>query len=72
VEIRSSSEEQFGRENLDRFRGYKERGLLRDPEDPARLIMWLLSPDAEDINGEVLAIDDPEVAARVGLTPMGR
>lgn len=72
VQIRSSSEAEFGRENLERFRGYKERGLLRDPDDPARLILWLLSPQADDVNGEVLAIDDPEVAARIGLVPMGR
>jgi NAD(P)-dependent dehydrogenase (short-subunit alcohol dehydrogenase family) len=72
VEIRGSSEEQFGRENLERFRGYKERGLLRSPEDPARLILWLLTPEADDRNGEVLAIDDPEIAERIGLVPMGR
>jgi NAD(P)-dependent dehydrogenase (short-subunit alcohol dehydrogenase family) len=72
VEIRSSSEEQFSPENVERFRGYKERGLLRNPDDPARLILWLLSPEADDINGETLAIDDPEVAAKIGLVPMGR
>jgi NAD(P)-dependent dehydrogenase (short-subunit alcohol dehydrogenase family) len=72
VEIRRSGEDQFGRENVDRFRRYKETGLLRQPEDPARLILWLLSPEAADLNGEVLAIDDPEVAARIGLTPRGR
>ncbi len=72
VEIRSSSEENFGHENVTRFRRYKEQGQLRKPDDPARLILWLLSPEAEDTNGEVLAIDDPAVAARVGLTPMGR
>lgn len=72
VEIRASSEEDFGAENLARFRGYKERGQLRAPEDPARLILWLLSAEAEDTNGEVLAIDDPQVASKIGLTPMGR
>jgi NAD(P)-dependent dehydrogenase (short-subunit alcohol dehydrogenase family) len=72
VEIRASSEEDFGADNLARFRGYKERGQLRAPEDPARLIFWLLSPEAEHTNGEVLAIDDPAVAAKIGLTPMGR
>lgn len=72
AEIRDSGEEQFGRENLERFRGYKERGVLRSPEHPARLILWLLAPEAEGVNGEVLAIDDPEVAARIGLVPMGR
>ena len=72
AELRVATEEQFGRDNLDRFRGYKERGLLRSPEDPARLILWLLTPEADDINGETLAIDDPEVAARIGLVSMGR
>jgi len=72
VEIRGSTEEQFGRENVERFRGYKERGALRKPDDPAKLILWLLTPAADDLNGQTLAIDDPEVAAKVGLVPMGR
>lgn len=72
VAIRASSEADFGAENLARFRGYKERGQLRAPEDPARLILWLLSPEAEHVNGEVLAIDDPAVASKIGLAPMAR
>ena len=72
AEIRGSSADQFTPENVERFRGYKERGLLRDPSDPARLILWLLTPEAGDRNGEVLAIDDPDVAARIGLEPIGR
>ncbi len=72
VEIRASSEEQFGKANVERFRGYKNRGLLRDPRDPARLILWLVSPQADGVQGQVLAIDDPEVAARIGLEPIGR
>lgn len=72
VEIRSTPEERFGSENLSRFRGYKERGVLRPPEEPARLILWMLSPEADDINGDVLAIDDPEVSARIGLAPRSR
>ncbi len=72
VEIRGAPEQRFGSANLDRFRGYKERGVLRPPEEPARLILWLLSPEADQLNGEVLAIDDPEVSARIGLTPRSR
>jgi NAD(P)-dependent dehydrogenase (short-subunit alcohol dehydrogenase family) len=72
VEIRAAPEERFGSENVARFRGYKERGLLRPPEHPARLILWMLSDEAADLNGEVLALDDPEVAAKVGLEPGGR
>jgi NAD(P)-dependent dehydrogenase (short-subunit alcohol dehydrogenase family) len=71
-EIRSTSAELFGRENLERYRSYKERGVLRPPEHPARLILWVLSPEADDLNGEILAIDDPETAAKIGLTPIAR
>jgi NAD(P)-dependent dehydrogenase (short-subunit alcohol dehydrogenase family) len=71
-EIRATSAELFGRENLDRYRSYKERGVLRPPEHPARLILWVLSPEADDLNGEILAIDDPETAAKIGLTPIAR
>ncbi len=72
VEIRGTSEELFGRENLERYRSYKERGVLRPAEHPARLILWVLSPEADELNGEILAIDDPETAAKIGLTPIAR
>jgi NAD(P)-dependent dehydrogenase (short-subunit alcohol dehydrogenase family) len=72
VQIRASTEEQFGRENVERFHRYQESGMLRDPRDPARLIVWLLSPEADNLNGEVLAIDDPAIAARLGLQVIGR
>lgn len=72
VEIRSSSEEDFTIENVQRFRAYKERGALRPPEDPAHLILWLLGPDADNRNGEVFAIDDPDVSARIGLEVRSR
>jgi NAD(P)-dependent dehydrogenase (short-subunit alcohol dehydrogenase family) len=71
-EIRGTSVELFGRENLERYRSYKERGVLRPPEHPARLIVWALSPEADELNGEILAIDDPETAAKIGLTPIAR
>jgi|SRR5579875_702913 len=67
VEIRNAPVENFGQENLERFRGYKERGSLRNPEDPARLILWLVSPEAGDINGQVLSVDEPELAERLGI-----
>ncbi|GAC1514602.1 MAG: SDR family NAD(P)-dependent oxidoreductase [Chloroflexota bacterium] len=71
-EIRDTSEDTFGRDNRERFRGYKQRGLLRSPDDPAKLVLWLLTPDADETNGEVLIIDDPDVAARIGVIPRGR
>lgn len=72
VEIRAANTEQMGSLNVEKYRRYKNEGMLRDPRDPARLILWLLSSEAEDLNGEVLAIDDPETAAKIGLTPVAR
>jgi NAD(P)-dependent dehydrogenase (short-subunit alcohol dehydrogenase family) len=72
VTIRSSTEEEFGFANVEKFRSYKERGRLRHPDDPARLILWLLSNEADELTGEVLAIDDPEVIAKVGLQAVER
>lgn len=72
VEIRAATEEQFGRENVARFHGYRDRGLLRPPEEPARLILWLLTPDADDVNGEVVVLDEAQWASRADLVPSGR
>jgi NAD(P)-dependent dehydrogenase (short-subunit alcohol dehydrogenase family) len=72
VEIRASTPEGFSQHNLERYRSYKERGMLRDPADPAKLIMWLLGPEAEEVNGQILRIDDAEVAEKIGTVPMGR
>jgi NAD(P)-dependent dehydrogenase (short-subunit alcohol dehydrogenase family) len=70
VEIRGTPAERFA--SVERYRAYKQSGMLRDPADPARLILWLLSDEAGELNGDILAIDDPEVAARIGLTPISR
>jgi len=72
VEIRAAGAEDFTKANVERYHRYKREGMLRPPEHPARLILWLLGEEAADLNGEVLAIDDPEVAARIGLEPRGR
>lgn len=72
VEIRQTGEGAFTPENVERFHRYKEEGLLRSPADPARLILWLLGPEAADLNGQTVAIDDPAIAAAIGLRPMGR
>jgi NAD(P)-dependent dehydrogenase (short-subunit alcohol dehydrogenase family) len=72
VEIRASTAERFGSDNLERFRGYHAHGLLRPPEEPARLILWALTEDAAAYHGGVVSIDDPEIAPKIGLTPSGR
>ncbi|HZU12981.1 MAG TPA: SDR family NAD(P)-dependent oxidoreductase [Chloroflexota bacterium] len=72
VEIRAAPEGAFGAANHARFVGLHEQGKLRPPEEPATLIMWLLSPDADDVNGETVYIDEPAWAAKVGLEPAQR
>jgi NAD(P)-dependent dehydrogenase (short-subunit alcohol dehydrogenase family) len=72
VEIRASTEDRFTQENVERFHAHKTRGLLRPPEHPARLIVWLLSDEAHEYNGQTVSIDDPEIAAKVELEPMSR
>lgn len=71
-EIRDADESMFGRENLERFRGYLTRGLLRPPEDVAKLIVWSMSSDSDVASGDVLIIDDPVIAAKIGVTATGR
>lgn len=65
-EIRRAGEEQFGPENVARFRGYHESGALRRPEEPAALIAWAAA--TPDLHGEFLSVDDPDTMRRAGLS----
>ncbi len=65
AELRGADEASYGADNLARFRGFQEQGQLRAPEEPAALIAWLAA--TSELHGEVLSIDDPQVAARAGL-----
>ncbi len=65
AELRGTDEARFGAENLARFRGFREQGTLRAPAEPAALIAWVAAQP--DLHGELLSIDDPQVAARAGL-----
>lgn len=67
AEIRASDEHAFGTENLRRYRGLKEQGQLRPPEQPATLIAWMVAQP--DLHGEFLSVDDAETMARAGLPP---
>lgn len=67
AEIRDAGEQGFGRENLARFRGYKEHGVLRPPAEPAALIAWVAA--SPDVRGEFLSVDDPATMARAGFPP---
>ncbi len=53
-------------ETSGRFLSYQAgKGMLRAPEEPAQLILWLASPLADRVTGQIFNIDDPEVQARV-------
>jgi len=41
---------------------------LATPEDPARAIVYLCTPDADDLAGQELTIRDPALRQRVGLS----
>jgi len=41
---------------------------LASPEDPARAIVYLCTPDADDLAGQELTIRDPALRRRVGLS----
>ncbi len=58
--------EAIAAETTGRFLSYQAgKGMLRPPEEPAQLILWLASPLTDDITGQILNIDDPDVQARV-------
>jgi len=50
---------------VERFRAYHEKGVLREPEEPAKVIYWLATPYASDLTGQVVSIDDPNIRRRV-------
>jgi 3-oxoacyl-[acyl-carrier protein] reductase len=61
--VRQVSAEQFPL--VEQYRKYHEKGYLRPPEQPARLIWWLATPMAADLHGQVVSIDDPAIRSRV-------
>lgn len=53
-------------ETSGRFLSYQAgKGMLRAPEEPAWLILWLASSLADDVSGRILNIDDSDVQQRV-------
>ncbi|HYG87488.1 MAG TPA: SDR family oxidoreductase [Azospirillum sp.] len=45
-----------------------KREDLAKPEDPARAIVYLCTPDADDLAGQELTIRDPALRKRIGLS----
>lgn len=53
-------------ETTGRFLSYQAgKGMLRSPDEPAQLILWLASPLADDVTGQIVNIDAADVQARV-------
>lgn len=63
AEIRGASDEQFP--GAEGFRRRHAGGQLRDPREPAELILWLCTGHARDLSGQIVDINDPTIRARV-------
>lgn len=57
-EIRRAGAKAIG---TDMFERLKEEGILKSPDEPAKLVLFLASSAAEGITGEFLSFDDKEV-----------
>lgn len=64
-EIRKAGTQAIG---TDMFERLKEEGLLKSPDEPAKLILFLASKAADGINGEYLSFDDKEVKSLFAQT----
>jgi len=62
-EIRSTSSERFPERG--RFERFYQMGQLRPPEEAARFLLWLASPFADDVTGQIVRITDEEVRRRI-------
>ncbi len=57
-EIRNAGAKAIG---TDMFERLKEEGILHPPSEPAKLVLFLASRNADGITGEYLSFDDKEV-----------
>jgi len=64
-EVRQAPPEDFGEENVARFRAYYEQGWLRPPEEPAQVILYLATAADPARSGQVFYIDDEAVRREV-------
>jgi NAD(P)-dependent dehydrogenase (short-subunit alcohol dehydrogenase family) len=65
TDIRATPADQLGAETATYFAGLHERGELRDPAEPAALIVALA---ASALNGEIVRIGSDQAAALLGST----
>jgi len=45
------------------------RSDLASPDDPARVMVWLAGPEAEDLRGQEVDVREPDIRRRAGLDP---
>jgi NAD(P)-dependent dehydrogenase (short-subunit alcohol dehydrogenase family) len=64
-DIRKAGTQAIG---TDMFERLKEEGILKSPDEPAELILFLASKAADGINGEYLSFDDKEVKSLISKT----
>jgi NAD(P)-dependent dehydrogenase (short-subunit alcohol dehydrogenase family) len=64
-ELRKAGTKAIG---TDMFERLKEEGILKSPDEPAKLILFLASKAADGINGEYLSFDDKEVKFLISQT----
>jgi len=50
----------IGRQLHRMFQGYRDFGMLRQPEEPAELISYLCTPEAERLNGHIIRLEQLE------------
>jgi NAD(P)-dependent dehydrogenase (short-subunit alcohol dehydrogenase family) len=60
-ELFQVSPEDMGEENLSRFKGYREKGLLRPAHEPAQLILYLATVADLSLSGRVINLDDESI-----------
>lgn len=60
-ELFQISPEDMGEENLSRFRGYRDKGWLRPPHEPAQLILYLATVADLSLSGQVINLDNEPI-----------
>lgn len=63
-ETRSFGPELVGEQLHRMFNNYRDLGMLRPPEEPARLISYLCTPEAARLNGHVVRLEQLEALER--------
>jgi NAD(P)-dependent dehydrogenase (short-subunit alcohol dehydrogenase family) len=61
--IRSKTSEEFP--SVERFRTYYKNNMLRPPQDPANLVLWLCRKNPPHLNGRVVSIDEESIRAQM-------